>query len=97
MSETGHSRKRSRSAIHFTHDVVRNICILIIWYQLHEAAVYYKLEITEEEVAVAKFNAVYAHSTQDFGKNLRDDITGEWRKLHSEKLHNLYSFQNIIR
>jgi hypothetical protein len=26
-----------------------------------------------------------------------DEVTGEWRKLHSEKLHNLYSFPNIIR
>jgi hypothetical protein len=28
----------------------------------------------------------------------RDDVTGEWRKLHSEEeLHNLYSFPDIIR
>jgi uncharacterized membrane protein len=27
----------------------------------------------------------------------RDDVTGEWRKLHNEELHNLYSFPNIIR
>jgi hypothetical protein len=26
----------------------------------------------------------------------RDDVTGEWRKLHSEELHNLYSFPNVI-
>jgi hypothetical protein len=26
-----------------------------------------------------------------------DDVTGEWRKLHIEELHNLYSSQNIIR
>jgi hypothetical protein len=24
-------------------------------------------------------------------------VTGEWRKLHGEELHNLYSFPNIIR
>jgi hypothetical protein len=24
-------------------------------------------------------------------------VTGEWRKLHSEELHNLYSFPDIIR
>jgi hypothetical protein len=24
-------------------------------------------------------------------------VTGEWRKLHNEELHNLYSFLNIIR
>jgi hypothetical protein len=27
----------------------------------------------------------------------RDEETGEWRKLHSEELHNLYSSPNIIR
>jgi hypothetical protein len=27
----------------------------------------------------------------------RDELTGEWRKLHSEELHNLYSFPDIIR
>jgi hypothetical protein len=27
----------------------------------------------------------------------RDEVTGEWRKLHSGELHNLYSFLYIIR
>jgi hypothetical protein len=27
----------------------------------------------------------------------RDEVTGEWRKLHYEKLHNLYSSPDIIR
>jgi hypothetical protein len=27
----------------------------------------------------------------------RDEVTGGWRKLHNEKLRNLYSSQNIIR
>jgi hypothetical protein len=26
-----------------------------------------------------------------------DEVTGEWRKLHSEELHNLNSSPNIIR
>jgi hypothetical protein len=26
----------------------------------------------------------------------RDEATGEWRKLHNEELHNLYSSPNII-
>jgi hypothetical protein len=25
------------------------------------------------------------------------EVTGEWRKLHNEKLHNLYSSPNIVR
>jgi hypothetical protein len=31
-----------------------------------------------------------------FGRK-RDEVTGEWRKLHNEELHNLYSFPDIIR
>jgi hypothetical protein len=27
----------------------------------------------------------------------RDEVTGGWRKLHNEKLHNLYSSPNIIQ
>jgi hypothetical protein len=27
----------------------------------------------------------------------RDDVTGEWRKLHNEELYNLYSSPDIIR
>jgi hypothetical protein len=27
----------------------------------------------------------------------RDEVTGYWRKLHNEELHNLYSSPNIIR
>jgi hypothetical protein len=27
----------------------------------------------------------------------RDEETGDWRKLHKEELHNLYSSPNIIR
>jgi hypothetical protein len=27
----------------------------------------------------------------------RDEVTGEWGKLHSEELHNLYSSPEIIR
>jgi hypothetical protein len=28
---------------------------------------------------------------------MRDEMTGDWRKLHNEELHNLYSSPNIIR
>ena len=27
----------------------------------------------------------------------RDEITGEWRKLHSEELNDLYCLPNIVR
>jgi hypothetical protein len=27
----------------------------------------------------------------------RDEVTGEWRKLHNWELHNLYSPSNIVR
>jgi hypothetical protein len=27
----------------------------------------------------------------------RNEVTGDWRKLHNEELHNLYSSSNIIR
>jgi len=27
----------------------------------------------------------------------RDELTGEWRKLHNEKINDLYSSRNIVR
>jgi hypothetical protein len=28
---------------------------------------------------------------------MRDEVTGEWRKLHNKELYNLYSSSNIVR
>jgi acyl-CoA thioesterase FadM len=30
-------------------------------------------------------------------EQMRDEVTGGWRKLHNEELHNLYSSSSIIR
>jgi hypothetical protein len=27
----------------------------------------------------------------------RDHVTGDWRKLHNEEIHNMYSSPNIIK
>jgi hypothetical protein len=34
--------------------------------------------------------------TRFFGLK-RDEVTGDWRKMHNEELYNLYSSPNIIR
>jgi hypothetical protein len=36
------------------------------------------------------------HRLRVFGPK-RDEVTGEWRKLHNEELRDLYSSLNIIR
>jgi hypothetical protein len=36
------------------------------------------------------------HGLMVFGPK-KDEVTGDWRKLHNEELHNLYSSSNIIR
>jgi hypothetical protein len=47
------------------------------------------------------YNAVSGHfvifcNSRIFGPK-RDEVTGEWRKLHNEELHDLYSSPSIIR
>jgi hypothetical protein len=45
------------------------------------------------------FTAVfsYPNDEQHFVHSKRDEVTGEWRKLHNEELHDLYSSPSIIR
>jgi hypothetical protein len=31
------------------------------------------------------------------GKIRREEVAGDWRRLHYEELHNLYTSQNIVR
>jgi hypothetical protein len=52
---------------------------------LHYYYVYYTLRVFENRVLRRIF----------YPK--RDEVTGDWRKLHNEELHNLYSSINIIR
>jgi hypothetical protein len=28
---------------------------------------------------------------------MREEVAGDWRRLHNEELHNLYASQNIIK
>ena len=37
------------------------------------------------------------HKTVTDSKAKRDEVTGEWRKLHNEELSDLYSLPNIVR
>jgi hypothetical protein len=39
---------------------------------------------------------LYGCETWIFGPK-RDEVTGEWRKMHNEELHDLYSSPSIIR
>jgi hypothetical protein len=52
---------------------------------------------------ISKFNKIITnHSTENrvlrriFGPK-RDEVTGEWRKLHNEELRDLYSLPSIIK
>jgi hypothetical protein len=38
---------------------------------------------------------LYRYETWSLTLRERDEVTGEWRKLHNKELHNLYSFLNI--
>jgi hypothetical protein len=43
-----------------------------------------------------RFDTWHSVPRRIFGRK-RDEVTGDWRKLHSEELHNLYSSPDVIR
>ena len=47
-------------------------------------------------------NIIFSHRRQDFVLRRifgprRDEVTGEWRRLHNEEINDLYSSPNIVR
>jgi hypothetical protein len=44
-----------------------------------------------------EFVIIMTVSPHNYFGVMRDEVTGEWRKLHNEELHNLYSSPDIIR
>jgi hypothetical protein len=49
------------------------------------------------EIPLANLNATrITGSKKEFGPK-RDEVTGEWRTLHNEELHDLYSSPTIVR
>jgi hypothetical protein len=69
--------------------IYKTIILPVVWYGCKT----WSLTLREEHRLRAFNNRVLRRI---FGHK-RDEVTGEWRKLHNEKLHNLYSFPNIIR
>ena len=53
----------------------------------------WSLTLREEHMLVCSTKGVLRRI---FGPK-RDEVTGEWRKLHNEELNDLYSSPNIIR
>jgi hypothetical protein len=48
------------------------------------------------EMQIYSAACLIVSSLSSFGPK-RDEVTGEWRKLHKEELNDLYSLPNIVR
>jgi hypothetical protein len=67
--------------------------MLTCWLQ-HE---FYKQEFELGTVFVFdSHTGIELHNKSPIFGPKREEVTGYWRKLHSEEFHNLYSSQNII-
>jgi hypothetical protein len=64
-----------------------------VWNDLSEKAKTWSLTLREEHRLRVFVNRVLRRI---FGPK-RDEMTREWRKLHNEELHNLYSSPDILR
>jgi hypothetical protein len=53
--------------------------------------------LSEEYVLHRRINNVIIHANWRIFGPKRDEVTGEWRKLHHEELYDLYSSHNIVR
>jgi hypothetical protein len=69
--------------------IYKTIILPVVWYGCET----WSLTLREEHRLRVFENMVLRRI---FGPK-RDEVTGEWRKLHNEELHILYSSSNIIR
>jgi hypothetical protein len=69
--------------------IYRNIILPVVLYRCDT----WSLTLREERRLRVFENRVLRRA---FGPK-RDEVTGEWRKLHNEELNDLYSLPNIVR
>jgi hypothetical protein len=69
--------------------IYRNIILPVVFY----GCATWSLTLREERRMKVFENRVLR---KVFGPK-RDEVTGEWRRMHNEKLNDLYSLPNIVR